>query len=143
MRSAPASRRPVHRAPSIFIFIKIYISVKSLLPRKSLLFRAIIVFTQLSVSINGIKYTNWDTYRKIISDWSILAKFSFIISIKNKDRATYACVVDDYTWKYYARRGKNNIIKFRITNNEHTCDGAAENKRKTLSIKDFLDKIIF
>ena len=137
VRSAPA-----RRAPSILTPTKIYIPAKSSPPRKSLLPRTIAALTQLSVPIDGTEYTNWDTCRKAISDWSVLAKFSFVTPIKNKDRATYACVVDDCTWKYYARRGKNSIIRFCITNNKYICDGVAESKRKISSIKEFLDEIM-
>jgi hypothetical protein len=99
-------------------------------------------FAQLSIPLDNIEYTTWDACRKAIKDWLILAKFSFATPIKNKVRATYICVISNYPWKYFARRDKYGIIRLRISNNQHIYDGGAETKRKTSSIKKFLDKII-
>jgi hypothetical protein len=98
--------------------------------------------TQLSMPLDGSEYTSWDTCRKAIKDWSILAKFNFATPTKNKDKATYACISNDCPWRCHARRGKYGIIKLRIANGEHTCDGAAETKRKASSTKEFLDEVI-
>jgi hypothetical protein len=96
----------------------------------------------LSIPIDRAEYTNWDACRKAIKDWSILEKFSFATPMKNKVRATYVCVVDKCSWRCQARRDKHGIIRLRIINSEHTCDGAAETKRKASSTKEFLDVII-
>jgi hypothetical protein len=97
---------------------------------------------QLSVPIDGAEFTNWDACRKAIKDWSILAKFNFATPMKNKDRATYSCVVDGCLWKCLARRNKQGIIQLRIANSEHNCEGAADSKRKASSTKEFLDEVI-
>jgi hypothetical protein len=62
--------------------------------------------------------------------------------MKNKIRATYACIIDKCPWKCQARRDKYNIIKLRIINSKYTCDGAAETKKKPSSTKEFLDMVI-
>jgi hypothetical protein len=51
-------------------------------------------------------------------------------------------MVIEYTWRYHTRRNKEGIIKLHIANGEHTCDGAAESKRKISSTKEFLDEAI-
>jgi hypothetical protein len=46
-------------------------------------FFAMAVLTQLSVPVDVTEYTNWDACRRIMSNWSVLAKFSFATAITN------------------------------------------------------------
>ena len=98
--------------------------------------------TQPSVPLDGSEYTSWDIYRKTIKNWLILAKFNFATPTKNKDKAIYTYINNNCPWRCHARRDKYGIIKLYIANNKHTCDGAAETKRKASSIKKFLNKIV-
>jgi hypothetical protein len=120
-------------------FITTTITIPPSYRRRSAIMAAL---TQLSIPLDRSEYTSWDACRKAIKDWSILAKFSFATPMKNKVRATYACVIDKCPWKCYARRDKRGIIKLRIANGEHTCEGGAETKRKASSTKEFLDEAI-
>lgn len=92
----------------------------------------------------GQFFPSFGALHTTISDWSITDKFLFRVPKKDSSSVVYTCRSggEGCPWHVSTSFNKDEAIKIKNVNNEHTCIAAPDSIRKTANIQEWLRRVV-